>query len=397
MSDTEDEKPVIEVTEDAWEEDTQIPAVEPASIATMAALHFARGAPFDSPGSDPPTSDVESSVPGSSEVEGATGATLSSNQGPEIEEATETTLSSNQGPEIEEATETTLSSNFATDETPSATLPPADAPPSEERYAADEGRGESTGFEAPEPQIPRDALLPSEAIDSSVPTPVDRRSFGSDEPPIDEQLSESLPPLASTVPTLRPAEGPIVEAPPVPVSEPPPPSDATGFSHPAVTQPSLSIGEQLLVARRRGTAIWYAGVVLWAYTIVGEWVVGAELPEFFGWSAFVGIAVGAYLHGANRVGTNWMVKIGAASVASLIVFVVLLSSVVGSSQRSEYQAISLLLLGMSIALIFGGMRFARGGFPKPVRPPGIHWPRAIMWLLFVVNTGLIGAVFLSNL
>ncbi len=199
--------------------------------------------------------------------------------------------------------------------------------------------------------------------------------------PDTSSVEHSLRPLPPPVPSVRPSQRP---------------EQPTGFSSPAVTEPSLS-GEHLVRARRVGTGIWYAGVLLWAYLIVGEYVVGPGLPEVVGWSTFVGIIVGAFLHGSNRIGTEVMRKVAAISVVAVILTVLFLSSIVGSSQRSEYQGMSLFLLAVSVGLILYGIRFARGGLPRSIGPKETKWGRVLTWVLFVSNTGLIAIAFLAQI
>lgn len=185
------------------------------------------------------------------------------------------------------------------------------------------------------------------------------------------------------------------ESPPVFADSEPPSRGFTQSLKRGSTQPSLSVGEHLARARRIGTGIWYSGVFLWAYLIVGELVVGAGLPEFLGWSAFVGIVVGGFLHGANRIGIPAMRKAASISIGSVGVGVVLITALAGSSVRSEYQALSLVLLIAAVSLIFLGLRYTRGGLPKLPGPTAIRWPRLALWVLFLGQTALVAASLLS--
>src|SRR5690606_26178025 len=124
-----------------------------------------------------------------------------------------------------------------------------------------------------------------------------------------------------------------------------------------------------------GTGVWYGGVFLWAYLVVGEYVVGPGLPEALGWSAFVGIVVGAFLQGANRIGMESMRKAAAISAISVIGAVFFLSTIVGSSSPSTYQGVSLFLLVASVVLIFYGIHLARGGLPRAASPSTTNWRR----------------------
>lgn len=213
--------------------------------------------------------------------------------------------------------------------------------------------------------------------------PVDAGSGMSEPIPQDGSLPESLAPVAP----LASAVPPYQRATPfsaIPTDSEPPPSRASGF--PPTSEPPRSLGEQFARARRIGTGIWYAGVFLWTYLVVGELVVSLELPEFFGWSAFAGVVVGAFLHGANRIGTLAMRTVAAISVGSVIAGIFFLVTVVGSSHKVEYQTVSLLLLIASVGLILWGIRFSHGGLPRPLGPSGIKWPRLLLWLFFVGQT-----------
>lgn len=238
--------------------------------------------------------------------------------------------------------------------------------------------------------------------ESKVPTPlVDLDAPASDEAPPSEELTEAIVPevaqeecMLPPSPSARTSVHPVVSEPLI-IESNPPPSIPSVFpeSHGALS--SLSVGQHFARARRIGTGIWYAGVVLWSYLIVGELVVSAGLPEVVGYMAFVGIVVGAFLQGANRVGIVAMRKLAALSVGADVFGVLLLSSIIGSSRRSEYQALSFGLLLISVGLVLWGIRFSRGGLPKPLGAPGINWPRLVVWALFFGPTLLIGAALLS--
>lgn len=232
------------------------------------------------------------------------------------------------------------------------------------------------------------------AMNDEVATPLDLEPRAPGDVPLDEELSESLRPILPPSPLIHPVGHTVVSTPVITDSEPPP-SISSVFQDLSGTPPSLSVGQHFARARRIGTGIWFAGVFLWAYLVVGELVVGAGLPEAFGWSAFVGVVVGAFLHGANRIGTRDMRKMAALSAGADIVGVLLLSSLIGSTRRSEYQALSFGFLLIAVGLVFWGLRFARGGLPRIQRSPGINWPRLVVWVLFVGPTLLIGAVLLS--
>lgn len=253
----------------------------------------------------------------------------------------------------------------------------SDAPPS---APADTQRsGDSEGKPPVQLDLERPALL-----DLKAPTSEEMTSV--------EELPESESPIWPPSLDVPTSDQPMASVPLI-IESNPPPSIPSVFpeSHGA----SLSVGQHFARARRVGTGIWYAGVFLWSYLIVGEFVVGAGVPEVYGWSAFVGLVVGTFLHGANRVGVPTMWRLATIAVGTDIVGVLLLSSLVGSSRRSTYQALSLGLLFVAVGLIFWGIRFSRGGLPRPRGAPGINWPRLVLWALFAGPTLLIGAAFLS--
>src|SRR5690606_3775694 len=133
-----------------------------------------------------------------------------------------------------------------------------------------------------------------------------------------------------------------------PVSEP---NDAHQVAPPEAAPPEAAQPEAAALPSPRTTAKaerWaygssYAGVILWSYVVVGEYVVGARLPEVLGWSVFLGLLVGAFLHGANRVGLPAMRRMAAWCLGGVVSFVAFVSSLAGTSSRSEYQAISAFL------------------------------------------------------
>lgn len=214
----------------------------------------------------------------------------------------------------------------------------------------------------------------------SDPTPVEVDSTERKVAPPQEEHSESHLPQPAAFARVRPSVRPI--------------SGRRSVKSRDKMSPSLGVGEQLLRASRIGTGIWYAGVVLWSYLIVGEYVARAGLPEFLGWSLFAGVVVGAFLHGANRIGTQVMGRVSASSAGLVIAGAFLLSTAVGASQPSEYQSISLVLLLTAVALILWGIRFSRGGLPRSHGPPGINWPRLLLWGVFFGNTALALVSFL---
>lgn len=216
-----------------------------------------------------------------------------------------------------------------------------------------------------------------------------------EEIPIDEELSASLHPVPLPVQSARPTEpGPGAVVSVVSDSEPPP-SAVAEFVRFGAAEPPLSLGEHLSRARRIGTGIWYAGVFLWVYLIVGELVVGVGLSEVLGWSAFAGVVVGAFLHGANRIGTLAMRNVAVISIGSVISFVFLFAMLAGSSARSDYQALSFVLLVVALVLIFFGLRYSRGGLPQLPGPRGIRWHRLALWVVFLAHTALVTALFLD--
>jgi hypothetical protein len=236
-----------------------------------------------------------------------------------------------------------------------------------------------------------DVSLPESEITSEVLTPLDGAS--DEDLPLDEALSDSMRPILPPAPSLPPPHSMKTAYDTVITDSEPPPSlrahDSTG------TQSFSSVGEHLARARRIGTRIWYAGVFLWTYLVVGELVVGVGLPEAFGWSAFAGVVVGTFLHGANRIGTGEMGKSAAISVGSVIACVFVFATLVGSSRRTEYQVLSLVLLLASIGLIFWGRHYSRGGLPQTLRKPTKNGLRILLWVLFLGHTALVGAIFLN--
>lgn len=144
--------------------------------------------------------------------------------------------------------------------------------------------------------------------------------------------------------------------------------------------------------------VWYAGVILWSYVVVGEYVLGAGLPEVLGWSCFVGVLVGTFLQAANRIGVSLMGRTAGLGFVAVVGLVLFVSSLVGTSSRSEYQGISALFLLVAIgAIFFGVLRANRlrllAGAPKKK----LSWPKVATWLIFGGNSLLIMAAFLSQI
>jgi hypothetical protein len=143
--------------------------------------------------------------------------------------------------------------------------------------------------------------------------------------------------------------------------------------------------------------IWYAGLVLWTYLVMGEYVVGAELPEFVAWSGFVGILVGGYLHGANRVSPPRMGRIAAGSLVGALGFVALVSTVAGSSRRSEYQSVSTVLLLLGLGALLGGARWARKLRYFGQQRPKLGWVRISLLAIVFGNSLLMLIAFAAQM
>jgi hypothetical protein len=145
------------------------------------------------------------------------------------------------------------------------------------------------------------------------------------------------------------------------------------------------------------SGVWYAGVILWSYVVVGEYVVGAELPEVLGWSCFVGLLVGTFLQGANRIGVPLMRRTAALGFGGVVVLVLFISSIFGTSRRSDYQGTSAFLLLVAVlAVIFGVLRANKLRVQAGASKKKPTFAKVATWVIFAGNSLLILTAFLSQ-
>lgn len=150
-------------------------------------------------------------------------------------------------------------------------------------------------------------------------------------------------------------------------------------------------------AEKVSLGVWYGGGVLWTYVVLGEYVVGAGLPEFLAWSVFVGVLVFCFLKGANRAGPQMMGKIASLAVLSVIGLLLLITTLLGSSVRSEYQSVSVLLLLLSLVATLGGAHRVRRYKYFGQLTPKLGWAQVALLVVLAGNTLLMLAAFASQM
>ncbi len=147
-----------------------------------------------------------------------------------------------------------------------------------------------------------------------------------------------------------------------------------------------------------GLSLWVFGAALWAYTVLGELVVSVEIPEILAWIAL-----------AVAVGQNWRTSVrhipttevrrrveplGAGILLGLLVLL-LCAALLGSYDRSEIEAVTIVLWVLSVAAYAVGRYWA--ATPK-VRASG--WARAggiSAWTVTVIATLVAHLSILHNL
>lgn len=167
-----------------------------------------------------------------------------------------------------------------------------------------------------------------------------------------------------------------------PPSVPPP-----GFPPPGVdTLPSV-MPEAL--GRRRGSpvlgaSLWIFGALLWAYVVMGEWVIHLSLPEGLA-VLIVAIAYGlAWVTSGRGLGEGagrWKVVVpGIAALVLFFVILLLVAGLFGSGRRSTVAAVTVCLWFFSAAVyVLGRHLRAR---PRVTRS---RWQAAGTIVLWIVS------------
>jgi hypothetical protein len=137
-----------------------------------------------------------------------------------------------------------------------------------------------------------------------------------------------------------------------------------------------------------GPAFWVFGTLSWAYVVVGELVIGLGLPELLG--ALIVLASAGYawvVASGLGDGAPFALKRLVPLILGLLLFVVTIAftvSLLGSHDRSQISAVTILLwFGSVFAVLLGRRWTPRESHP---RSTGDRVRTAALWTLAVLAT-----------
>lgn len=204
------------------------------------------------------------------------------------------------------------------------------------------------------------------------------------------------PPPVEPEPQLLPPPHPQAFAPPPfappPVEPPPfgpPPNPPPPFA-PVPNAPHL-FTDQFRGQRGRpvlGGSLWVFGAVLWAYVVMGEWVLRFDLPE--AWAALVVLAsyglawFSAVEHLTTRADRWRKLAPGATGLVLFVLLVLFVTVTLGTSRQSIVGGITLLLWFFAAAFYILGRRVAAR--PRVVRPRRRVAATIVLWLVSGLGT-----------
>jgi hypothetical protein len=142
---------------------------------------------------------------------------------------------------------------------------------------------------------------------------------------------------------------------------------------------------------RAAAAARIFGALLWAYVVLGEWVVGRSLPEPFAVLCVAAVFGCTWLTSVGRnPGTPALDKImpGAFAFALWALLLLLSSALPSNGEPSHVEAVSASLCFVGAAAFF--VASAWYGAPAPHRTLGQRWARWLVWC--VVGGGTLLAI-----
>lgn len=189
----------------------------------------------------------------------------------------------------------------------------------------------------PEPTSKAAAQPTTAAAQGEAPVPVALPVAEAASEPPGVEAGEARAPVGETV-QAAPHAGPAASSPPLLPEEL---GSAQPRAHQALelsTAPTPSATRLLM-----GASLWTYGALLWAYVVMGEWVLGAKLPEVLGLGVVLmsfGLAWSASVRDARRAGADrW--KLVTPGVTGLVLFaltIALASLLFASSRRGSVAA-----------------------------------------------------------
>ncbi len=195
------------------------------------------------------------------------------------------------------------------------------------------------------------------------------------------KVVETDEPAVSVEPSVVPLDTPpsMPADPPVAPIEPPMAAPSPQLAYAAA--PFASPSDQRLL----GPALWVAGAVLWAYAVLGELVVnvgfgeGLAIPALFGVLVWNWFRVTKPLLDDGR--TTRAALVAALSVGLFVASLFLVTMMFGSSQRSHFEAVTVLVCALGVLSYAVGRRKTTLP-PRARRAEGLA--RVAPWFTWIV-------------
>lgn len=136
--------------------------------------------------------------------------------------------------------------------------------------------------------------------------------------------------------------------------------------------------------RLLGPTLWVSGALLWGYVVLGELVVnvgfeeGLAVPALFVVLIWNWLVVSRPLRDGDRAGRAALVAGG--GIALFLACLLLATTMFGSSQRSHFEGVTVLLCVMGVAGYAAGRRMT--ALPSPAR--GANGSALIGWFAWIV-------------
>ena len=204
--------------------------------------------------------------------------------------------------------------------------------------------------------------------------------------------ASSWDPPAHEAARSAPTKAGIAAELPVSSASPSPGTPQMGVEFPPAAvgpEPQLLPDRQLFRQRRArpllGPSLWIGGALLWAYVVMGEWVVTIELPEVVGWLVVLLAYAGSWTLAVRRSNPDQRRPLhtilpGIAGFFGFAFAVVFTASVLGGSSRKQVAAVTVMLWFVAVAMFAAGRRLTQG---RRGRLEG--WQRAGLAALWVVS------------
>jgi len=206
--------------------------------------------------------------------------------------------------------------------------------------------------------------------------------------PMEQEPPQLLPPPFAPPPMTPPPNPPPHFAPPP--NAPPPFAQPAPMVAPPLEPPAFEAAAFAAPMRTRrgrpvlGASLWIFGALLWAYVVMGEWVLKFELPEAFAALAVLAAAGMAWLSATRHLTQRPQQLTPAALGVGLFVVTLIVSTMVATHRRSVEEGVAVLMWFFSAGVYFLGRYLTAR--PRETRT---SWPIAAtvaFWLMAGVGT-----------